>query len=96
MFDLSQQSVSLSDLQRRGKVQAHMLDCYRNAYLRPMDSWEPGRVAILLPLRHHPSPMGVFVVSGQRPREDIDNRSFSFCYFGSNQCDSYLAISLDE
>jgi hypothetical protein len=38
----------------------------------------------------------VFVVSGQRPGKDIDNRSFPFCYFGSNQCDSYLAISVDQ
>jgi hypothetical protein len=80
---------------REGGRQTGMLACYRSAHVHPLDPWESGRLAILLPLRDYPAPVDVPVVSWQRPSEDICNRSFTFCCFGRNQRDRYVAISLD-
>ena len=95
MLDLSQQSVSFPRFQRRRKTQTGMLACYRSAHVHPLDPWESGRLAILLPLRDYPAPVDVPVVSWQRPSEDLCNRSFTFCCFGRDQRDRYVAISLD-
>ncbi len=96
LFYFSGQSVPVFDFSRGWTPQSPRMDRYRFADICALGSWQSGRLAVLLSLRHGAFAVDVSFVTRQRPGENFCDRAVTFCCFGDDQRARHLSISLDE
>ena len=62
---------------------------------RPLVSWQPRKLAVIVSLRDGSPSLDVSPADRQRPSENNRQRDLPFRRIRCDQCDGYVAISLD-
>src|SRR5438876_9490139 len=80
----------------RWKIQSSRMDGDRPLGYRPLVSRKPGKLAILLSLRHDSPSLDVSSTNRQRPAKNNCQRNLAFRRLRCNQRNRHVAISLDR